>query len=101
MGRIERIRESVSAPVDAEHIREKAASGWRLVALEWQREIQGEEAEPETVIQEIPYGLRVSHDCLHLEDDPDEKSALLMMMELIIRDDPFSQVAGELNEHGF
>ena len=101
MARIERIREAMTGPVDAEHMRQKAEAGWRLVALEWQREIPGEEPESETMIQEIPYGLRVAGDCLHLEEDPDEKNALVVMMDLIVREDPFSQVARELNERGF
>jgi hypothetical protein len=101
MARVERIRESVAGPVDAEHMREKTAAGWRLVALEWQRETPGEEAESETLIHEIPYGLRVAGDCLHLEEDPDEKNALIMIMELIVREDPFSQIANELNQRGF
>jgi hypothetical protein len=101
MARIERIRESVTGPVDADHMRQKTEAGWRLVALEWQREIQGEETESEILIQDVPYGLRVSSDCLHLVEDPDEKNALMMMMELIVREDPFSQVASELNERGF
>jgi len=101
MARIERIRESVTSPVDAEHMRQKTEAGWRLVALEWQREIPGEEAESERLIQDVPYGLRVATDCLHLEEDPDEKGALITMMELIVREDPFSQVATELNRRGF
>src|SRR5215470_20122370 len=101
MARIERIREAMTGPVDAEHMRQKTDAGWRLVALEWQREIPGEEPESETLIQEIPYGLRVAGDCFHLEEDPDEKNALLMMMELLVREDPFSKIAGDLNERGF
>lgn len=101
MARVERIRESVTGTVDADHMRQKTEAGWRLVALEWQREIQSEEGESETLIQDVPYGLRVSTDCLHLVEDPDEKNALMMMMELIVREDPFSQVATELNERGF
>jgi len=101
MARVERIREVMAGPIDADHMRQKAEAGWRLAALEWQREIPGEEAESETLIQEIPYGLRVAGDCLHLEEDPDEKNALVMMMDLIVRDDPFSQVANELNQRGF
>ena len=101
MARSERIRESVAGPIDAEHMRQKTEAGWKLVALEWQREIPGEEPESETLIQEIPYGLRVSGDCFHLEEDPDEKNALIMMMELIVREDPFSQIANNLNERGF
>lgn len=101
MARIERIREAMAGPVDADHMRQKTEAGWRLVALEWQREIPGEDAEPETLIQDIPYGLRVAGDCLHLEEHPDEKNALVMMMDLIVREDPFSQVANELNQRGF
>ena len=101
MTRIERIREAMAGPIDAEHMRQKTEAGWRLVALEWQREIPGEEPESETLIQEIPYGLRVAGDCLHLEADPDERNALVVMMDLIVREDPFSQVARQLNERGF
>jgi hypothetical protein len=101
MARLERIREAVAGSMDAENLRQKAEAGWKLVALEWQREIPGEEAEPEMLIQEIPYGLRVSDDCLHLEEEPDEKNALVTMMELIVREDPFTQIAGELNRRGF
>jgi hypothetical protein len=101
MARVERIRETVTGPVTADQMRQRTEAGWRLVALEWQREIQGEEPEPEVLIQEVPYGLRVGSDCLHLEENPDEKHALIMMMELIVRDDPFSQVASELNQRGF
>ena len=101
MARVERIREALAGPVDAEHMRQRTEAGWRLVALEWQREIKGEEPESEVMIQDVPYGLRVSTDCLHLEEDPDEKNALMMMMELIVREDPFSQVASELNQRGF
>jgi hypothetical protein len=101
MARVERIRESVTGPVNAEHIRQKTDAGWKLVALEWQRETPGEEAESETLIHEIPFGLRVAGDCLHLEEDPEEKNALIMMMELIVREDPFSQIANELNQRGF
>jgi hypothetical protein len=101
MARVERIREAVAGSMDAENLRQKTEAGWKLVALEWQREIPGEEAEPEMMIQEIPYGLRVSGDCLHLEEEPDEKNALVTMMELIVREDPFTQIAGELNRRGF
>src|SRR5215469_626690 len=101
MARIERIRETMAGPVDADHMRQKTEAGWRSVALEWQREIPGEDTEPETLIQDIPYGLRVATDCLHLEEHPDEKNALVMMMDLIVREDPFSQVANELNQRGF
>ena len=100
MARIERIRESVAGPVDADHLRQKSEAGWRLVALEWRREIEGEE-QSETMIEEVPYGLRVAFDCLHLEEDPQERMVLITMMDLIVQDHPISQVAAELNRRGF
>ena len=100
MARVERIRESVAGPVDADHLRQKTEAGWRLVALEWRREIEGEE-DSETIIEDVPYGLRVSGDCLHLEQDPEERMILINMMDLIIQDHRISEVADELNRRGF
>ena len=99
MARIERIREEVTGPLDLEGIKQKIEAGWRLVSLEWQREIQGEE--PKAVRPEVPYGLRISEDCMHLEEDPVEKQTLMFMMELLIQDYPFSRVAYELNMRQF
>ena len=101
MARIERIREVVKGPVDSEHLKLKAEAGWKLVAMEWKREIAGEEPEGAMTIQEVPYGLRVASDCSRLEEDPLEKTVLMHMMELIVQDNPLSQVAGELNSRGF
>jgi hypothetical protein len=107
MTRTERIRDSFTGTPDLDTLRQRSEAGWTLVALEWQREVPDEAPEPETLRQpetlgqDVPYGLRVGKDCLHLEEDPDEKYALTAMMELIVRDDPFSQVADELNQRGF
>ncbi|HEV3041500.1 MAG TPA: recombinase family protein [Candidatus Angelobacter sp.] len=99
MTRIERLREKVTGPLDLEHLMQKVEAGWRLVALEWRREIEGEEATPPK--EEVPYGLRVADDGLRLEEEPEETRVLLAMMELIVQDYPFSKVAKELNERGF
>jgi hypothetical protein len=107
MTRTERIRDSFTGTPNLDALRQRSEAGWTLVALEWQREVPDEAPEPETLRQpemlgqDVPYGLRVGKDCLHLEEDPDEKYALTAMMELIVRDDPFSQVADELNQRGF
>jgi len=99
MARIERIREDVTGPLDLENIKQKTEAGWRLIALEWQREIAGEQ--PRQLTPEIPYGLRISDDCMRLEENPGEKEILMNMMELLIEDRPFSQVANELNRRAF
>src|ERR1700694_2339198 len=99
MPRIERLREKVMGPLDLEHLKQKIDSGWRLVALEWRREIEGEEPGPPR--EEVPYGLRVADDGLRLEEEPEERRALVAMMEWIVQDHPLSKVARELTEVGF
>ena len=100
MARYERIREVVTGPVDPEQWKQKTDAGWKLVALEWRREIEGEETESSIIMEEVPYGLRVAADCTRLEDDPDERSVLVQMMELVVQDNSVSQVATELTRRG-
>ena len=50
--------------------------------------------------EEVPYGMRVASDCMHLEDNETEKQALTLMMDLIVEDWPLSKVAEELNKKG-
>jgi hypothetical protein len=51
---------------------------------------------------DVPYGLRVSSNCVTLEEDPAEREVLTAMLNLIVKDDvSFSQVARELTEKGF
>jgi hypothetical protein len=100
MARIERIREVVTGPVDMEQWKQKTDAGWQLVALEWRREIKGEEPEHSIIMEEVPYGLRVASDCTRLEEDPDERHVLMQMMELIVQDLSVSEVASELNRKG-
>jgi hypothetical protein len=100
MAKIERLREAVKASPTLEYFAETNRAGWKLVAVEWQREVEGEE-EPRTFLEEVPYGLRLSEDCLHLQEDSVEKQVLTLMLELLLRDRPFSRVAEELNQQRF
>lgn len=99
MAKVERIRELVTGSVDLEYMRQKTEAGWKLVALEWRREIEGEEA-PQIIVEDIPYGLRVASDCSRLEEDTQERGVLMKMMELIVQDYSVTQVARELNNGG-
>lgn len=100
MTKIERIREVVTGSVDLEYVRKKTDAGWKLVALEWRREIEGEPESEQVMFEEIPYGLRVASDCSRLEEDPGERAVLIQMMELIVQDYSVSLVATELNKKG-
>jgi len=87
--------------VGSEYFQEKTEAGWKLVAVEWQREIEGGQDEPRAFIEDVPFGLRVSSDCQHLEENPSEKEVLVTMMDLIVQDNPLSKVAAEMNQRGF
>ncbi len=100
MAKIERIREVVTGSVDLDYVRQKTEAGWKLVAMEWRREIAGDETQEAVLVEDIPYGLRVASDCSRLEEDPLERHVLVQMMELIVQDYSITLVATELNKRG-
>lgn len=101
MTRRERVREPMSSPPAPDYVRDKAAEGWHLVAVEWEREVEGEPGDAGLLKEEIPYGLRVASDCRHLEESPTEKQAMTVILGLIVEDKPLSQIAAGLNEQDF
>jgi len=97
MAHFERIRDVISGPFSSDIMRQRTATGWQLVSIEWRRELPANEAPSEGAFnEEIPYGLRISDDCQRLEVDPHENAALVLMMDF-----PISSVASDLNEKGF
>lgn len=100
MAKLERVRESFSGRLDLEDINRKISAGWRLVALEWEKE-SGEAATPEKRWLEPPYGLKVAEDCVHLEENAQEMQVLHELMELIVKDYSLPRMAEELNRRGF
>jgi hypothetical protein len=107
MAKLERIREAVKGPIDADYIRRREVQGWRLTAIEWEVEWERsseEGPEPpgaEVNLEDAPFGFRVAAESQRLEEDPSEMEFLLSMMELIIQDISLSKVAEELNRQGF
>ncbi len=95
MARVERVREVLSSPLTPEYVQYKAQTGWKPVAVEWERESAGVEG-----AVEVPFGLQVASDCVHLEENPAEMEILMAVMELIVQDQPLSRVAEELNRRG-
>jgi hypothetical protein len=98
MAKVEHVREVLSRPFEESYFRAKLNEGWRLIAVHWERDVEG--APPETArwTEEVPYGLRVADDCIHLEEDPAERRALELMLKLLSSDKPMSQIARELND---
>jgi hypothetical protein len=98
MAQVERIREDWKGLLTQDEIRRKAETGWRPVAVVWEREA-GEKQFLREV--DVPYGLKVAPDAQHLEENPDEHQVLMLTMECIVQDHRLSQVAAELNQRGF
>ena len=97
MTKTERLRQAVTGVVSEADLKKQAEGGWKLVALEWEREVEtAEEALP----IEVPFGLRVAPETQRLEEDPNERETLLELMELIVQEGSYSRIALELNRRG-
>ncbi len=101
MARKEHFRDVVAGMPDAGYWQEKADQGWELSAIEWVREVSAGESSQVVLRQEVPYGMQVSEDCMHLVENPQEREALTLMLGELIADKPLSEVAKSLNQHGF
>ena len=101
MAYFERIRDVISGQLDPEILRQRTTTGWQIVSIEWRRELPESEAPTQGAFNEdIPYGLRISDDCQRLEVDPTENRTLMLMMELLVQDFPYSSIVSDLNEKG-
>ena len=100
MAKLERIRQEAPESFGPDDIARQAEQGWKLVAVEWERELPEAEATA-PLPEEVPFGLRVSTEAGRLEVEPTEQEALFLMMELTIQDGPYSVIAEELNRRGY
>ena len=99
--KFERIREVLRRPIDSAHLEERTAAGWKMVAIEWERPTEGLVRASGRLETEVPYGLQVAADCLHLEENAVEKECIVMILEFIVQDLPFSKIASELNDRNY
>jgi Recombinase len=99
MAKFERMRQEVPDSFSPDDLAKIAGQGWKLVAVEWQREVPDSEESQKAA--EVPFGLQVSKDASRLEENPTEQEALFLMMELIVEDGPYSFIADELNRRGY
>jgi hypothetical protein len=103
MPKTQRLRDTLAGSPTLEYLNHMASSGWRLVALEWERDSDSpEHNSPEPVIQEleVPYGMQITDDGLHLVENPAENRVLESAINMIVDDAPMSGVADELNRQG-
>ena len=106
MKKMEWIREAVAVWPSPEYLKQRETAGWRMVAVEWEREVEAEpapSARSEGLVpgEEIPYGTRIASDCLHLEDNPNEMQVLNHLAEMIVQDHSYNRMAESLNQRTF
>lgn len=98
MKKTERVRQAVSGPLNEAEMREQTEKGWKLVAVEWEREVETAE---EHLPGEVPYGLQLAADCKGLEESPSEREILVQLLELMVEEGSYSRIAEEINRRGF
>jgi hypothetical protein len=96
---LQRNRELVNGPLTLDYLMQRAAEGWKIAAVEWIREVDGMPADPPSSV-DAPYGLRISADGLQLEQNPLERTVLLLILDNIVREKRITEIARELNAHG-
>jgi hypothetical protein len=101
MAKTERLRDALSGSPTIEYLNQMAASGWKLVALEWQRETDEEVPAAAPHMEEVPYGLQVADDGRHLMENAAEMRILAVAVNMFVDDLPVSRVAEELNRLGY
>jgi hypothetical protein len=105
MKKIESMRDALSSWPSYEYVKNHEAAGWRLAAVEWQREIDAGSMEeipaPGRLMEEIPYGTRIAADCLHLQENPTEMKILNHLAEMVVQDLSYARMAESLNQRGF
>jgi hypothetical protein len=101
MKKTERERQIVSSELAADELKRRAAEGWKLVAMEWEREIEVAEAGETSLPAQVPFGLQVEAGSGKLEENPAERELLFQMMELIVQEGSYARIADEINRRGF
>jgi len=101
VAKLERVRQVLTSPFGPDELKTQSEQGWKIVAIEWEREISEAKLEPESAAEEPPFGLQVSKETDGLEVNPTEREALFLMMELTVQEGPYSRIADELNRRGF
>jgi hypothetical protein len=105
MKKIESVRDALSSWPSPEYIKNHEDAGWRLAAVEWQREIDvqpvPEPAAARPSMEEIPFGTRIAADCLHLQENPVEMQILNHLAEMVVQDLSYTRMAELLNQRAF
>jgi hypothetical protein len=95
----ERARDLVFGEPDNEVLKARREGGWKMVAIEWERDAAATAAGGAFV--PVPFGLRVASDCRGLEPEPSETEVLSTVMRMVVQEQRLPAIAAELNGRGF
>lgn len=98
MKKTERVRQTVSAVPSEADFKQQAEKGWKLVAVEWEREVEAPDAQ---LPGDVPFGLRIASETQGLEEDPMEREVLVQLMDLLVQEGSYARVANEINRRGY
>jgi len=98
MKKTERVRQVVSGSLGEEDLKQQAEKGWKLVAIEWEREVEVEEG---ALQGDVPYGLQIAPQTQRLEENPAEREILVQLLELLVQEGSYARIADEINRRGF
>jgi hypothetical protein len=98
MKKTERRRQVVSGLLEVETLKQQAEQGWKLVAVEWEREVETAE---DQLPADVPFGLQIAPETQRLETNPGEREILIQLMELIVQEGSYARIADEINRRGF
>jgi hypothetical protein len=98
------MRDVVTAEVTLEQLARRMAEGWKIVSIEWSREIIAAAATGAIRLSNeqpaLPYGLKISPDG-RIQENAVEATVLLLILEEIIREKRIQEIAADLNRQGF
>ena len=77
------MRQLISGPLESTNFQQRTDEGWKLTALEWEREV---EIADNQLSDEVPFGLRIAPEGQRLEQNLAEREILLQLMELIVQE---------------
>jgi len=98
MKKTERVRQVVSGPLGVADLKQQTEKGWKLVAIEWEREVDAAENQ---LPADVPFGLQMAPETQRLEENPVEREMLFLLMELIVQEGSYACIADEINRRGF
>lgn len=98
MKKTERVRQLVSGPPAEADLKHQTEKGWRLVAIEWERDVETSENQ---LPGDVPFGLRIAPETQRLEENPDEREVLVELMELLVQEGSYARIAEEINRRGY